>query len=223
MILGKCDLLSESVTVIRTLLYSDCWKEKYDSFILKFYINDNDEMVILSKPIKVIKLDYVNKNNFLKVFKETLYGLGLELSVTKTTDTYTLTIPKKKIDECNAKLVSLLPKIIDREKIINAVDNLIYNALKKYEWVELSNGLSYLEYNINYMNGKVIVIIGEDVYRYNINEEEYGLFEKVLDERANDYRVVRYGNGNNKRYLSTYDLVKSNMIYNYNKELTRKK
>ena len=176
--LNRGKLYLKTLEIINVLLHGDYWRIINGNYVAKLYI-DKYEMVVYGEPIKIFHLPITDRKIFMNEFSKIINNLGFSISYSKREDLYTLMISKSMQKECAIKFESLTRNISNNnfyERINEFIDAIINN----YLWVELNNGISYLEYEVKTIDNKVIFIINKDIFDFDLNIQDYKKFEKEL-------------------------------------------
>ncbi len=219
--LNRGELYLKTLEIINVLLHGDFWKIINGNYVAKLYI-DKYEMVVYGEPIKIFHLPITDRKIFMNEFSKIINNLGFSISYSKREDLYTLMISKSMQKECAIKFESLTRNICNDnydEKINEFIDAIINN----YLWVDLNNGISYLEYEVKTIDNKVIFIIDKDIFDFDLDVQEYKKFEKELKIKLQSYKIITYGNEKLRRYFSSDDLYRTKKLYNSDKIKLEKK
>lgn len=210
------EIYDYSLNIINTLLRSNCWKLKKDEYCCEFYIEEEEKiLVIMSEPVRIINIEAIGDKLFKTIFLKAIYDFKINVKYYDKSDLYGLAIKKENVSTISDNINKFLfnETVIEPKKEMTS--NIIKDLITSRFWIELNNGICFLDYDISYSNGKCILIINDrDVLYYDMSLEEYNSFISNFEKIMYEYRIVKYGSKNCKKSLSTTDYLRSLKLYN---------
>lgn len=220
------EIFNYAFDVFKVMLFSDCWQQNDVNMVLRYYIDNSDDgkiLVLLNSPLKIFKLNISEKNDFeyynLERALADIFNLfRIEVAYDDTIEFSKLVLPIKNIKDVKDYYYG----IKQYSKMLNYNEKGVFLFLKRISstlinsdnWKTLNNGISYLNYNIDYKDNMLRLFIDNNVVdMFRIDNRDFFVLETLFDNYFDEFSIIRYGSKHTNNYLSSNNLKLSRNLY----------